>query len=116
LIYVIRNDRDGFLKIGFSDDPMKRLKQLQTATPYKMELVAVFEGERDLEAAIHRHLRHHRLSGEWFAWSWTVTELVRRLQGCPLAVDEIEAGILDGGLIAASEFYAGVPDELIPAF
>ena len=72
-LYVICEANTAPVKIGFSADPDKRLKQLQTGHPvqltlfHKEEVAAV--QVRGLEKAIHNQLRHKRQQGEWFALS-----------------------------------------------
>jgi hypothetical protein len=59
----------GFIKIGFSGDPLFRLRALQKANPLPLRLVATQRGERDLERKIHRHFRQARREGEWFKFT-----------------------------------------------
>lgn len=56
----------GRIKIGFSNDVAARLRQLSTGAPGKLNLIATIEGPHRLERAIHRHLKAHRVKGEWF--------------------------------------------------
>jgi len=73
-IYVIGPENEnGFMKIGFSQDPKKRLSSLQTGNIenlkiYHIEEVAD-ERVRLVEKAIHREISHHREKGEWFRLS-----------------------------------------------
>jgi Meiotically up-regulated gene 113 len=69
-LYVIGPDRSGPLKLGFSADPERRLKQLQTghALPlylYHSEPVAGSQARR-LESLLHKSFNHRRQRGEWF--------------------------------------------------
>ena len=70
-IYVICEGSDSeIVKIGFSRDPDKRLKQLQTG--HSAPLVLFHKEEvhdekvRALERVIHRTLSHKKAIGEWF--------------------------------------------------
>lgn len=72
-LYVIQSDVTGALKIGVSKNPNKRLKQLQTGSPYKLKLVGVFKGMAFHEKPLHSRLKPYKLSvyykktqGEWF--------------------------------------------------
>ena len=71
-IYVIceQTDSNTALKIGFSGEPEKRLKQLQTAQSNALVLYhqeeVVPENVRALERIIHKTLKHHKARGEWF--------------------------------------------------
>jgi len=67
-IYAIGTDTKQ--KIGFSNDPSKRLKQLQTANSEELFLHAHIEVSEDrvrlLERFLHKDLSYKRLKGEWF--------------------------------------------------
>lgn len=75
-LYVIEHaDRDApgpnMFKVGISSDPDARLRNLQTAYPYKlcvaMQLsLASREIARAIETRIHHLLRDVRHEGEWF--------------------------------------------------
>lgn len=56
----------GPIKIGCSHNPKARLKDLQTASPYKLRLLAILEDGGHEEAAYHRWFAADRLHGEWF--------------------------------------------------
>ena len=56
-------------KIGISNDPDKRMRQLQTANPKKLELVAYVEClhfAEYFEAVLHAVFRDFNSNGEWF--------------------------------------------------
>jgi len=82
-IYLIR-DTDRY-KIGFSKEPKKRLKQLQTGSSEVMELV--YEVECDnvskVESSLHRYYDSKRKNGEWFALEYDdvkgFVELVKKV-------------------------------------
>jgi hypothetical protein len=65
-IYAIRSGRSNLIKIGFSVEPRGRLKELQTGSPDKLELLQAWPGTRSDERRIHRFLRKNRVHGEWF--------------------------------------------------
>jgi len=55
-------------KIGVSDDPEARVKQLQTGNPSKITLVSSYESENAeiTEHKLHSLLESYALRGEWF--------------------------------------------------
>jgi|HigsolmetaGSP12D_1036236.scaffolds.fasta_scaffold01876_5 T5orf172 domain. len=71
-IYVIASREEGPVKIGYSDDPSRRLKQLQTGHPETLRIFYQEEigyGRRKaslLERIIHKQNVHKRLKGEWY--------------------------------------------------
>lgn len=68
-VYVI-TAANGLVKVGVTQNPTKRLAQLQTATHHRLEIYATepidgqdpYAAERDA----HRLLQRHRVRGEWF--------------------------------------------------
>jgi hypothetical protein len=66
MIYFIRNETNGRVKIGYSANVKARLASLQTASPDKLTLLASIPGEKDREKSLHNQLCAHRLNGEWF--------------------------------------------------
>lgn len=56
------------IKIGYSNDPDKRLKQLQTGASDQMVLEWVQEraDAHKLEKHLHRTFSKHKIFGEWF--------------------------------------------------
>jgi uncharacterized protein YozE (UPF0346 family) len=67
VVYFVQVGTSGSIKIGYTAGPTeKRLAQLQTANPQPLRLLAEFDGDRDIEAGLHRRFSAHRASGEWF--------------------------------------------------
>lgn len=69
-IYIIASNKDGPVKIGRSNNPDRRLKQLQTGQDktlyiFHKELVADDEINQ-MERAIHKTIGYKRAKGEWF--------------------------------------------------
>jgi len=65
-IYFIQQGDDGPIKIGTSDNPEKRLQQLQGSHHETLRLLKVVEGSNWAEKRLHQHLAAFRLRGEWF--------------------------------------------------
>jgi Meiotically up-regulated gene 113 len=68
-LYLIQSAVTEAVKIGRSSDPHKRLRELQTGSPHRLTLLAVFDGKGDLEPSLHQRLDRWRLKmkGEWFS-------------------------------------------------
>ncbi|MDE3070842.1 MAG: GIY-YIG nuclease family protein [Acidobacteriota bacterium] len=67
-IYVFRSSGPGEpVKIGRSTDPARRLKDVATGHPHRIDLVALLPGSRGLERALHERLAQFRMEGEWFS-------------------------------------------------
>lgn len=79
-VYIIRQSHTGALKIGFSDEPTRRLKGLQTASPYPLELVCLLNPHNYPERWIHAQLAPWQMEGEWFEPTPEVLAFVEGLQ------------------------------------
>lgn len=72
-LYIIGNDK-GYIKVGVSNNPERRVKQLQTGNEHKLTLLFTEEFECDrkhllhIEKAVHKALRgmSTKCIGEWF--------------------------------------------------
>jgi hypothetical protein len=62
-VYVIRAVDSGRLKIGYSTQVYRRLSELRTASPERLELVCVLNTS---EKHAHRLAMDYRIHGEWF--------------------------------------------------
>lgn len=69
-LYFIQSEKTGMIKIGRSKNPEKRLKQLQTGSPNKLKLIAVFKDKGPEERGLHERLRCFKVrqNGEWFTY------------------------------------------------
>lgn len=65
-VYFIVDWQRRVVKIGVSQSPQKRLKDLQTSNPHPLELAAIVPGGFALERELHERYTAYRLSGEWF--------------------------------------------------
>ena len=74
------DDGRGRVKIGYSRDPVKRLREFKTVNP-EIELVfrersEVFDG-RELEQKRHDQFSQDHIAGEWFYRSQRLDEWIR---------------------------------------
>jgi hypothetical protein len=74
-IYLVYSEVLNLYKIGVSKSPERRLAELQTVSPYKLELLHTFKTNFSfkMEAAVHnsfsaykKDLDNKELEGEWF--------------------------------------------------
>ncbi|MFC9581595.1 GIY-YIG nuclease family protein [Streptomyces yangpuensis] len=65
-VYVIGSAGSTRVKIGTSVSPEKRLKELQTGNPDRLEVLWCTPGGRELEATLHQAFADYRVEGEWF--------------------------------------------------
>lgn len=66
-VYFVRSERTHAIKIGFTAGKIEdRIAALQTAHPYKLQILAACSGTREYEKALHERFGRLRLEGEWF--------------------------------------------------
>jgi Meiotically up-regulated gene 113 len=65
-IYCVRCLETGRIKIGFSQDPIRRVSSIQVASPTELTIEWIIDGSLDLEAQIHKDFCSYRVRGEWF--------------------------------------------------
>lgn len=80
-VYFIGIEPDGPIKIGCSQAPLKRHRSIGLAVPYETTLLAQCEGSHTIEHLIHLHFDAQRKSGEWFARSPALMELIETIRG-----------------------------------
>jgi Meiotically up-regulated gene 113 len=77
-LYVIAARKEGPVKLGLSQDPQRRVRQLQTGSAEQLVIHHVEEVSdarvKLAESALHRMLGHRRMKGEWF--NMTVEEAI----------------------------------------
>lgn len=66
-----RNGKKSIIKIGMSNNPKKRIANLQTACPYELEIITAIkcldrEHCLNVERVAHKLYRKNRMRGEWF--------------------------------------------------
>lgn len=66
MIYFIRGEESGNIKIGYSIHPGKRRKDLQTAHYEDLEVIGLLHGSPSLEAELHERFGKYRIRGEWY--------------------------------------------------
>lgn len=65
------------IKIGKANDPCQRVRELQTANPFVLEMLGVTQGGHKLEFRLHDLLAEFRLQGEWFVMNDHVMSVIR---------------------------------------
>lgn len=67
MVYLIADRGNELCKIGFTNTEVeKRMSSLKTGNPFELEVLAVIEGERELEKELHTKFKDYKVKGEWF--------------------------------------------------
>ena len=78
-MYVISDGAN--VKIGLSDSPSHRLKELQTGNPNTLHLVCSFAGNKKYESRLHRRFKKYRVRGEWYSLSDEIVKFIGQKGG-----------------------------------
>ena len=87
-IYFIQVGDDGPIKVGFSESPKARIAQLQSAHPYKLQLLALQNGDLDEEKQLHQLFACDHLQGEWYRPSPALLGHVANLIANPQKIED----------------------------
>lgn len=66
LVYFIKNEDNGHIKIGHSIDPEKRLLDLQVSNSARLSIISTRDGGEPMEKHLHQKFAHLKIRGEWF--------------------------------------------------
>lgn len=78
-IYFIQGENGGAIKIGLSNNPKSRLKQLQTGYPDTLKILLIILGDEKVERQLHEELKLSKLHGEWFKPDENVIDKIKEL-------------------------------------
>jgi Meiotically up-regulated gene 113 len=65
-VYFIEAGGTDLVKIGIAAAPKDRLRELQTASPHRLAMLATMPGGKPEESRLHRQFAASRATGEWF--------------------------------------------------
>ncbi len=91
MIYFLQDSGDFAIKIGSTgaDDPLERVRSLQTGNPRPLVLLGTMPGNEEDERALHCRFSAHRLHGEWFRPAPQVLLFLINEVACRVAETEI---------------------------
>lgn len=76
MVYFILNKENNHVKIGFSNNPDKRLGQLQTSCSHDLKLILSFYGDKDVEKYLHNKFKQFHIKNEWFEFNEKIEDLI----------------------------------------
>jgi hypothetical protein len=80
VIYVARRDSDGAVKIGFTSDIERRMKELRKGVSYQVTFVFGVVGDKLDEGRLHRRFAADALGDEWFRFSPAVEQWLAKVR------------------------------------
>lgn len=66
-------DRD-LLKIGYTEDPPRRFKEIRNANNNRIEFIGFIPGTKTNEAILHRQFKAYRRKLEWFDYNLDIVD------------------------------------------
>lgn len=78
-LYLIEDERNGFIKIGRAQSPSARERTLQSEMPL-LSLIWQCEGLQQDEKDLHERFKDKRVRGEWFSLSKEDIEFIKSLK------------------------------------
>ena len=91
-IYFISAEALDFVKIGITKDLETRLKKLQTASPFKLQVLRTVKGEEPHELALHKRFAHLKHNREWFRADLELLQFIESIEeGAPIKLSDIES-------------------------
>jgi len=68
-VYFIGNTKEGYVKIGHSNNPNKRLKSIQTGCPFRVDILhTIDDADIDVEKQLQKKFKLYNTVGEWFRY------------------------------------------------
>lgn len=78
--FVYFLESDGLIKIGYSIDPVNRVKSIRQNWPNPIRVLKVISGNWCMEQGFHAQFAAHRRNGEWFARHPELVEFIDSLE------------------------------------
>lgn len=77
MIYFLKSSLSDHIKIGYSQDPESRAKDLQVPGA---RILAVVSGDRSVEAELHKRFAHLHVGREWYRPGPDLLAFLKKLQ------------------------------------
>ena len=65
-IYFVQDTVLKYIKIGYTNNIKRRIKDLQVGNPHKLELIAQINGGKNKEERLHKKFDKYNIRNEWF--------------------------------------------------
>ena len=88
-VYFILCSTQRMVKIGHTNNMVKRLHQLQVGCPYELKVIKTMDGDYELEQELHKRFDHYRVQGEWFVYSQEIKDYLNNPEVDPKTEEEI---------------------------
>jgi len=79
-VYFIQSGNNGAIKIGYTKDVDRRIKELQTSNPEKLNLLLKVGAEPNDEKVMHDKFKKYCINLEWYSPSDELIKFIRKFQ------------------------------------
>ncbi len=79
-IYFIKNLDNELIKIGYSKNYERRVKDIKSWGNKNLKVLCVIEGDKNLEKKIQQHFMNYQIEREWFKGSPEVKKFISKLK------------------------------------
>ena len=81
MIYFITEDNNTkYVKIGYTNNLSRRLRELQIGNPRKLSVYFVMKGNKQAELELHKAFKDYRGIGEWFNFTVFIGEYINEVR------------------------------------
>lgn len=91
VVYFAQPEGEQRVKIGWTNDVPRRLRELRKVTRKPMHLLATVQADHKTEIAIHDMLAELSLGAEWFTYAPAIGKMIDALQALPIAKARTDA-------------------------
>lgn len=77
-VYFIKNGN--VVKIGRSEAPYKRMKDMEVANHANLEMLALVDGGLKREKSLHKRFQKHHIRGEWFTLDPAILRYIKSVK------------------------------------
>ena len=91
----IKHHDERWTKIGITCNIQRRIKHLQNASPFEIELIAHVMAHPSVERRLHRYFHEYRRRGEWFVGEKVhqfAEDIKKGIYGVPTDIDDLMVG------------------------
>ncbi len=78
MVYVVQRDSDDAVKIGWTSDVVRRVKELRKNQDFQLVLLLTFPGDKPDELRLHKRFAADAIGLEWFRYSEAIAGWLAR--------------------------------------
>jgi hypothetical protein len=82
-VYFVQESGMGAIKIGTTKNVNTRVSDMAVGTPHLLAVLALIDGNHEVEHALHQRFAHARIRGEWFRPVPELLEYIAKVKAAP---------------------------------